>query len=262
MKNYLLLSCVLLFSCSTESPESPRELTMGEKMAKMESCDIENICTTIEPEMSRNQTGRVSYKGLYWKPGQTIKIKFIDGVSYQHDRVKKYASEWTKYANLKFEWVEPNAYAEIKISFKGKGNWSLVGINSEDTRQNEPSMNFSNLSKNYNEEEGGEVILHEFGHALGLEHELQHPLKSFQWDIPFVYYYYDYRYKWNKEKVDLNVINKFSINEVDYDAFDKESIMMYSIPSGLILDYISFSRTYKLSQGDKKSIAKIYPKTN
>jgi len=268
MKNYLiLLCCSALFSCSSELSESPRELSLEEKLAKAK---LEDFCRTIEPvsnkEKAENNTARVSFKRSYWDIGETVKIKFLNGDKYFQDLVKKYANEWTKYANLKFVWVASNEDADIKIAFKWNGDdgsWSKVGKWCIKVPQDQPSMNFGSLEKSrYDDIDSSRarVILHEFGHAIGLAHEHQHPLNNFRWDLDFAYYYYKEVYGYDKEIVDADFIDKYSVTEVDYGEFDKKSIMMYGIPSGLILDYISFSRNYVLSNGDKNVARLIYPK--
>ena len=272
MKNYfLLLFCAALFSCSNESSELPEssKLSLEERSAQIRA---EGICTTIEPKVSGSHTGRVSYKGTYWKPGETIRIKFLNGDQNMQDMVKKYANEWTEYANIKFEWVPCTnesewvvckEEAEIKIAFgwgRDKGNWSKIGTAAKNT-QNQPSMNLDYLSYGSDEDMIKRVVLHEFGHALGLGHEHQHPFAPIPWDLDLVYYYFDYIYGMSKGQVDEMYISKIPVNKADFDAFDKNSIMLYYIPCGLVLDCsgILSRKSFKLSDGDKKAIALIYP---
>jgi len=80
------------------------------------------------------------------------------------------------------EWSESDTEygARIRISFdETDGYWSLIGedsINPTIVRGGEPSMNLGGLD-GYSPlpQDWRRTIYHEFGHALGLEHEHQHP---------------------------------------------------------------------------------------
>ena len=51
--------------------------------------------------------------------------------------VKEYASEWEKYANIKFKWVSSNSSADIRIKFDARGgHWSMLGTHSKGSRGN------------------------------------------------------------------------------------------------------------------------------
>jgi hypothetical protein len=251
-KYFILLSLAACFSCSKESlePSSNDE----------QSITSFRSCTTIDPDISESSTGRVSYKGYYWMPGQTIRIKFLNGDNYLQTKVKQYASVWLQHANLKYEWVTTGD-AAIKISFKwngDQGSWSNIGTHCYNTAQNLPSMNFGWFDNGTSEEEFSRVIVHEFGHALGFAHEHQNPTAPIQWDRAAVYNYYAWA-GWDKEKVDSNILNKFLISTVDYTNFDEKSIMLYSFPSFLTLNGYSSSWNTVLSGEDKASAKALYP---
>ena len=113
---------------------------------------------------------------LFWK--QTKKqlyISFTDGDKKVQEKVKQTAKEWEKYCGKEFIFSDfPNqaTEADITISFKDKTSWSLIGTDSKTTV---PSMNLGWLTINTSDEEYRRVVLHEFGHALGLVHEHQNP---------------------------------------------------------------------------------------
>lgn len=254
MKKYLTLLCLsVLLSCTTESEQYANPaLNVNKVIEPFRSC------TTIDSENEGSPTGRVSYRGSYWEPGQTIRIKFLNGDEYLQNKVKQYASEWLKYSNLKFEWVGSNEIASIKIAFKwngDEGSWSNIGKNS---RRYSPSMNFGWFDDNTSETEFSRVIIHEFGHALGFAHEHQNPTSPIQWNTTVVYGYYA-QAGWDKEKVDHNILNKFSPDNVDYTNFDEKSIMLYSFPSYLTLNGYSSPWNIVLSDEDKVSANKLYP---
>lgn len=253
MKKYLiLLFLAILVSCNSESLESFSNDELG--ITPFRSC------TTIEPDFDVSPTGRVSYKGSYWMPGQTIRIKFLNGDTYLQNKVKQYASVWLQHANLKYEWVTFGD-AAIKISFKwngDQGSWSSIGVGCYNTAQNSPSMNFGWFDNSTSEEEFSRVIIHEFGHALGFAHEHQNPTAPIQWNAAAAYNYYALA-GWDKAEVDHNILNKFSTSTVDYTNFDEKSIMLYAFPSFLTFNGYSSSWNNVLSNEDKVSAATLYP---
>ena len=79
-----------------------------------------------------------------WNPGQTVKIAFRGGDKVLHKEIADTVSEWTDYANLKFDFgVNPSTgqyrtwkrtdtafAADIRVSFDQDGYYSLVGTDS------------------------------------------------------------------------------------------------------------------------------------
>lgn len=255
-KVLLLISSVLLLSCNSDT-----ETVLSDQTSIL-SNEENHLCYTIDPiDSLKNLTGRVSYKGYYWSNGQTIKIKFLNGDAFLQNKVKQFASQWLDFANLKFVWVASDQNADVKIGFKwngDQGSWSHIGKNSSNIASNQPSMNFGWFSSATADEEFSRVVIHEFGHALGLGHEHQNPTSPIQWNKEVVYNEYA-KQGWSRATVDSNILNKFLISQVDYTNFDNKSIMLYSFPSSFTLNGYSAPWNTNLSNEDMVSIRSIYP---
>ncbi|MHC0445141.1 matrixin family metalloprotease [Flavobacterium sp. 3-218] len=251
-KLFLFIIGLLMVSCSEESIEKNDTHVTDHESAK--------LCTAIDP-IPTDPTARVSFKGTYWDSGETIKIKFLNGNAFLQGKVKQFAEEWIYYAHLNFEWVASNQPADIKIAFKwmgDRGSWSTRGTECRKIAQGQPSMNFGWFDSNTSDTEFSRTVLHEFGHALGLGHEHQNPAFQVQWNATAVYNEFALQ-GWNKQMVDSNILNKYSVKDVDYTSFDKSSIMLYYFPSYLTLNNFVFPMNTVLSIGDESAVQTIYP---
>jgi len=109
-----------------------------------------------------------------WPKGTQLNVVFLDGSPQLHQLVTKFAPQWLENTSLSFRFfsdlkLAPNE-SHIRISFV-LHNGSRLG-NHKDYRSKNATMNLFDLaSDQINEESSKRLILHEFGHALGLEHE-------------------------------------------------------------------------------------------
>lgn len=197
-----------------------------------------------------------------WKPGRTLRICFLDGDSAVHAKIKSYAEQWLKHANIRFDWVD-GPEAEIRISFLQDGYWSALGTDAlveEFFPPGEPTMNFDSFSLATPESEYSRVVLHEFGHALGCIHEHQSPAAGIKWDKEVVYRDLGGPpNNWSKATVDHNVFNAYSKTITQFTTFDPESIMLYAFPSEWTRDGMQFPSNTTLSETDKAFIGARYP---
>jgi len=207
--------------------------------------------------------------GKLWPNGKTLRVRFLDGSATQRKRVQQHATEWSQFANVRFEW-KGSAKAEIRISFSADpGSWSGIGtdcLHADYFPKNEPTMNFGWLRDDTDDTEYNRVVVHEFGHALGAIHEHQNPKGGIVWNTAAVYAAFSGPpNNWSKDEIDHNVIDKYSLDQLNATKFDPKSIMLYPFPKQLIKGPPSLAKTgthsnTDLSSGDKKFIAKNYPK--
>ena len=197
-----------------------------------------------------------------WRAGRTLRVRFLEGSRTVQEGVERYAREWTKFANIKFEFVT-RGDAEIRIAFQDDGSWSAVGTDALVTRffpKNEATMNYGWLTDDSPEEEISAVVLHEFGHALGCIHEHQNPATGIKWNKPVVYKDLGGPpNNWEPDAVDSNVFHHYSATRTNFTKYDEHSIMVYAFPASWTLDGQSQKENVVLSETDKAFISKQYP---
>lgn len=197
--------------------------------------------------------------------GKTLKVLFLDGSDVQKAKTRQFAVEWCDYANVKFDF-NGGSDAEIRVSFKTDpgSSWSAVGtdcLSRPDFPLGQPTMNFGWLEEDTEDVEWRRVVVHEFGHALGCIHEHSNPKGGIRWNLPAVYKYFSGPpNNWSKEEIDSNVIEKYSIDQLNASKFDRKSIMLYQFPGALIVGGVATPLNTDLSAMDKKFIAEWYPK--
>jgi len=195
-----------------------------------------------------------------WSTGQVIKIKFIGGSETIRNRVIETCKKWEKYANIHFDFVNSGP-THVRIGFENSGSWSYVG-RLELTSSNKTTMNYGWLREDSSQEIYDDVVLHEFGHMLGLLHEHKHPERPFTFNIPVLLNHY-YNKGWSKDKIQRNIIDKYEVsNELSNKKYDNKSIMHYPIDNKLTLNNYSVGWNHELSEGDKQLIGELYPFNN
>lgn len=120
-------------------------------------------------------------------------------------------------------------------------------------------MNFGWFDAGTKEEEYRRTIVHEFGHAIGCEHEQSSPHCGFTWNKPYVYWWYRTYQGWGPPEVDRNVFLKYPEQDVDATAFDSRSIMQYPIPKEFTAEGIEIGWNTELSPTDIAFARQHYP---
>jgi serralysin len=197
------------------------------------------------------------FSQYFWKNKHEFAVKFLDGDASSEAKVKSAVQAWTQAANIKFVWVQ-SGNADIRISFRGVGHWSRVGTDALNVPQTSPTMNLQ-LTANDGQDEFNRVARHEFGHALGLMHEHQHPGFAIQWNKPAVYKWYSSPPNmWSHDVVDKQVFAVYSGPFTGTEP-DSKSIMMYPILPGWTLNGFTVGWNRDLSPLDKAFIKQKYP---
>lgn len=243
-----------------------RILTGEQKIKAMELAIKENQKNQPKvqrlPGVSLHPMKMALQTGKMWAPGRVLRIYFMDGSKTQRSRVIEHASQWMEYANIKFDFKAARTKSDIRISFiADPGSWSYIGTDSLGIPKSEPTMNFGWLQDDTDDMEYNRVVVHEFGHALGCIHEHQNPKGGIKWNVSAVYAYFaGPPNNWSKEDTYTNVIQKYSLDQLNASKFDSKSIMLYSFPGELISGGKATPMNYRLSPRDRAFIKKNYPK--
>jgi serralysin len=200
-------------------------------------------------------------KDAKWKAGDPITVAFMSGDEKLKQRVRDVAKRWVApgLANLRLVFNDADD-ADVRIAFQqGDGSWSTVGTTCRQVPKEKATMNYGWIDANSTEEDLRSVVLHEFGHALGLIHEHQNPVGGIQWNRKAVIDELSGPpNRWSVEEIEFNVLKPAAPEDVDATTMDRQSIMMYPIPLSWTTNGFSTGFNSDLSDTDNKFIRKQY----
>ena len=198
-----------------------------------------------------------NYK-LQWTEIKSLKVYFIEGDTVLHDKIISIINEWTTSTRIKFERTKKITQSQIRVTFRSGGYSSAVGLECiQKEYENQPTTFLEGLDTLTDKREFKRVVLHEFGHALGLEHELQKTSVRIPWNTAAVYKYYADHYHWDTTAVNKNIFLQFKAPK-EYEEFDSSSIMMYAVPDTLTIGNYFIPWPDDLSPSDRLYIKKWY----
>lgn len=188
-----------------------------------------------------------------------IKVVFQNGELERQGLVAAIANEWTEYANIVFQFYFPDDYsisefrqiensADILVQFNTTSNHWTKGSNFDG--QSKYIVAISDLTPR--------TVLHEFGHALGLQHEHQHPKSEVELKENFKGDFCE-AIGQTESECDHNVLKRYSGSEYKYTPYNPDSIMHYPFSSYFTKRDKEYGAAAYLSYGDVEVISRMYP---
>lgn len=198
----------------------------------------------------------IASPGQTWPQHSTVRISLLNMTEAQKIIVKKGINEWAPHANLHFVFVKGND-GDIRISkdTTGLGSWSMVGTEARNRDASEPTM-YINFER---PEEARANVLHEFGHALGLLHEHQHPQRTLAFDKAATHAHFKDR-NFARHEVEDQILSTLDPDDIITSDYDKHSIMHYYTPESLLVNGEEIPFPLDLSDGDVQFMKTLYPR--
>ena len=230
----------------TISPVTPSQQPLGEQSQ------------LTEPPLTRNKRG-VASPDKTWPQHSVLKISLLNMTAEQKQVTKENINKWAPHTNLFFKFTDkPDGDIRITADNKTKAAWSRVGTDAQRVPVPEPTMSIGFARSPASV---AATIQHEFGHALGLKHEHQHPDRTLELNKAQIYKKYK---SLEKERYEANhdIIRPFPRREVKLSTYDQNSIMHYGFSESLVNDAKAISKPTQLSESDKNFIQSLYPADN
>lgn len=218
----------------------------------------------VSDKISITPGSLVAKKKLLWGKGKVLNVSFLDGDTDLKAEVERHAKEWSLYGNIDFKFyanlrdLPNNVSVDILISFAGGDNgqsFSNIGTNSKYSAQDGSASITLSLSRE-NIFSRRRHILHEFGHALGLDHEHQNPRRLFHFN-PSIQN--ELCNGFTEESCKRNITGTLEEENLYASEYDSSSIMHYAFHVKQTLEKINIGGAVSLSLRDKIEIAKLYP---
>lgn len=225
------------------------------------------------------QATRGVYSSLFVWP-QTlprINVCFLDGSLDLRRYVAEVAIEWRTLTGAPLDFGDPASPRtcdpeatdqHIRVSFAAHGEvWSALGRQSMMMPKSFPlwgaSMNLG-FDLSFPKSKRRRAVLHEFGHALGLEHEHQSPKGACmgEYDTDKLFEFLRDNKGWDRARMELQLglLDKKGIIATE---FDKDSIMIYGFPARFYRDRERshcFAEEHEgLSPADVRLVSSLYP---
>ncbi|MVZ97929.1 hypothetical protein EUU23_09440 [Sphingorhabdus sp. IMCC26285] len=233
-----------------------------------------HFCSAIEiaedlDNPPSNTTGvsarAVLLNAAFWGRGVRLRVAFMEGEPALHRRVEALAQLWPEQteADFSFEfWIDNGldpSEADIRVTFTpGLGSFSKLGRYATSVAKSKRTMNLGWMTLDLDEERARAVVLHEFGHALGLVHEHMNPAKPISWNRERVIADLKKSQGWDETKIEANMFARYRPDQIFGTDVDQLSIMMYPIDPVWTTNGYSAPFNSVLTDADKALVREAY----
>ncbi|AZF36015.1 hypothetical protein C4J87_1242 [Pseudomonas sp. R1-43-08] len=209
----------------------------------------------VTAPLNRSKRG-VAMPDKLWPQHSVLTISLLNMTPEQKALVKHNINAWAPHTNLYFKFTDsPNGDIRITADADTRAGWSNVGTDAKKVPLSEPTMG---INFTVSPSSVAATIQHEFGHAIGLKHEHQHPDRTLDLNRQNIYDEYASRGE-PSYKAKNDILRPFSRKEVKTSNYDDKSIMHYGIRASHLNSGNPIPRNFKLSEGDKSFVQSLYP---
>lgn len=196
-------------------------------------------------------------RNKFWT-NSALKLRFINGDTKQRAMAMAQIEEVDSLCGISFKVVNAGP-SDIRIGFnRGSGHWSYVGIDCRSIPQNQQTMNVD-LTARDTSTEFRRVVQHEALHALGFNHEHQHPRNKIPWNREAVFQFYGQTQGWSRAEIEAQVLRRGSALNFFGTEPDLTSIMQYPIARQLVTDArFAVGWNSKMSALDIQTLQSVY----
>jgi hypothetical protein len=240
------------------SPPPAPAVTTGAVAASASELAAESALRREEAELAQVERA-VAVRKYLWDKGTRLGVSLLGGTARQRQRVTAYAPVWSQYSGLALTFV-PTPDGDIRVSFDaGALSYSAIGTEATTLPVAQPTMTLAQLADDLPEAQARSLVLHEFGHALGLVHEHQSPAAGVPWNKPAAYRYFGAApFYLSPSEIDQQILTPYDETVTNHTQFDSQSIMVYPIPASITDGQFQVTMNVELSPLDKSFIASQY----
>lgn len=228
-----------------EASEELEESYFPEMMEEREPVRVLENALAVELQLSlaahQERARAVFQLAGAWEKGATLAFCFASGTSDMRRRVAAIANEWNfegspfilDFGDLSDPRSCGGSSQHITVDIDAGPSWSQIG---QYTRSSGMVLGLESDLAN-SAAKFRQIVLHEFGHALGLRHELKHASGQCwdEFEPGALKAFYSKTFKFDEEERIRAAIGTFDSREMDdgfvFTAFDSKSVMMYSFPA-------------------------------
>lgn len=184
----------------------------------------------------------VGLSQVYYQPGEKMTIQIRGPQEFKSTVQNTLMTKVFPYVNLKFEFVESGGDCLID------NKWASGGVCMGSGTKN-PTLHLSNSHPF--------LTIHEFGHALGMMHEMRNPKIDLTWIVSAL----QQKYASGNINIQTQILKPLDIDKVRALPFDKNSVMAYPLSGKYNKEGIDIMPSQEYTDIDKEWLRLTYGDT-